>query len=131
MPDIACASEARLRRLVEQFGLSVEPMTEDEILAVSELRARYRALSVADAATLAMARSRGMVLLTSDGKLRKAALREGVETHGSLWVLDLLCKHGLIGVGRYRRALRMMQREGRRLPKAEVRKRLAHRCPSR
>jgi predicted nucleic acid-binding protein len=102
-------------------------MTENEVLAISELRARYPALSVADAAILAMAKARGMVLLTSDRRLRNAAVREGVETHGSLWVLDLLWKDGLIGFRRYTRALRMMQEAGRRLPRAEIEKRLVRR----
>jgi predicted nucleic acid-binding protein len=127
VPDVACASEARLERLVKRFGLGVQPMTENEVLAVSELRARYPALSVADAAILAMAKARGMVLLTSDRRLRNAAVREGVETHGSLWVLDLLWKDGLIGFRRYTRALRMMREAGRRLPRAEIEKRLVRR----
>ena len=50
---------------------------------------------------MAIAKCRGIILLTGDGALRKAAIQEGVEVMGSIKVLDLLHEGKLIDEKEY------------------------------
>ena len=76
---------------------------------------------------MAIAKARGIVLLTGDGALRKAANMENVDIIGSLGILDLLLDGKHITVDDYVYCLREWQkRNGHevRLPKSEITLRL-------
>lgn len=106
------------------LGLAVVELSGDDLLAVARLRARYRAVSVPDCAALALAASLGATLITGDDALRRAARAESVEVHGTLWVLDELVALGLVAARPAAVALTAMREAGRRLPAAEVERRL-------
>ncbi len=67
----------------------------------------------------------GSLLLTGDEALRKAASQEGVEVHGTLWLLDAMVEGGAISEAEGYRSLELMRNAGRRLPKKEVSIRIA------
>jgi predicted nucleic acid-binding protein len=64
------------------------------------------------------------ILLTGDRHLTEAANREGVATHGTLWVLDEMVRLGIVARGKAAQALEQMLERGSRLPQAGCEKRL-------
>ena len=97
----------------------------EQIQLVSELSARYNALSVNDLFALAIAKREGMTLLTGDNKLRTAARREKVDVHGTLWVLDRLVEDSTISRPAAADALERIMAANSWLPAKECRERLA------
>ena len=78
---------------------------------------------------LAIAKSRGIVLMTGDRRLRRAAAEEGVDVTGTIGVLDRLFAEGLADGGEYRACIAaLLEANGGvvRLPDAELRARLAN-----
>ena len=69
--------------------ISVELTIEEYTLAES-FGSRYQRLSIYDRIALAIAKERGIVLLTGDGHLRKAAKVENVRVLGTIGILDQL-----------------------------------------
>lgn len=64
------------------------------------------------------------MLLTGDGSLREAAEREGVQVHGTIWLLDLMIEHDIIDKQERAASLKHMIESGSRLPCEEIRDRL-------
>ena len=58
------------------------------------LAAKRGGLSLPDASCLHYARLAGRTVLTSERRLRQRCLAEGVEVHGSLWVVAQMFKQG-------------------------------------
>ena len=83
------------------LGLQTTELTEEEFFLAEELNQKYRKPSTYDCIALAIAKCRGIILLTGDGALRKAAIQEGVEVMGSIKVLDLLHEGKLIDEKEY------------------------------
>ena len=73
-----------------QMGLEKTELTEEEFYLTETLTARYAKPSVYDCIALAIAKVRGLTLLTGDGPLRKAAAAEGVNVMGTIGILDQL-----------------------------------------
>ena len=111
--------------LLTRLGLQVAGLTPSQLVELSgTLAGRYPHPSIRDLASLLLAKDEGVVLLTGDKALRKAARKEGVEVHGILWVLDrLVAESGLLGA-EAARSLRLIVRGGAWLPEREVEARL-------
>lgn len=97
-------------------GLRERKLTGPEVLNVAALAARHRRPSRVDLFALALARSGGAILLTGDRHLREAAEQEGVEVHGTLWLIDRMVERSLLEPGEAARRLRQARERGRRLP---------------
>ena len=113
-------------RLVE-LGIEAVEITENEYILVSDYAKRYAQLSVYDRIALSIAANRKIKLLSGDKALRIAAQREGVEVHGSLWLLDILLLSDKMQESRYKDILRTMKSLNGsriRLPDKEIEKRL-------
>lgn len=93
----------------KQHGLCSTQLSEDEFALVISLSQTYGRLSLYDCFALSIAKSRGCLLLTNDGPLRKAAIKEGVECHGVLWVCIECCRLGLISKDESLNALEEMR----------------------
>lgn len=72
------------------LGLQLADVTDEEFMQAVAFQGRYQELSLYDTFALAIAKLRGWTLLTGDMPLRKAAVKEGVEVHGTIWVYDQL-----------------------------------------
>ena len=110
-----------------KLGVKAVEITEKEYLTACDYGIKYQQLSVYDRIALSIAATRNIKLLSGDKALRLAAIKESVEVHGTLWLLDELFFSGKIQRDRYVSILREMQRQnGRRirLPKNELEKRL-------
>jgi len=109
------------------LGLMPVQITADEFFYADEITDRYPRLSVHDRIALSIAKYRSIVLLTGDGALRKAAIRENVDVTGTIGLLDRIYHEGHIGKAKYRKILEdLKQCNGGeiRLPDEELERRL-------
>ena len=85
---------------------------------------RYKSagLSLRDRLNLYYAKAYGRVLLAGDKPLRERCEAEGVEVHGSLWLVERACEHALVAEAELCRWIRVWPTLGRRLPASELRR---------
>jgi hypothetical protein len=107
------------------MGLIEKDLPSSGVLKVEELVRKYRRPGRRDLFSLVLAMQENALLLTGDEALRKAASKEGIEVHGTLWLLDAMIEGGAISDAEGYRSLEMMVNAGRRLPKKEVSARMA------
>jgi predicted nucleic acid-binding protein len=84
-----------------KLGLVETELSEKEFYLAEEYMARYTRLSKYDCVALAIAKCRGIILMTGDMALRKAAQEERVEVIGTIGVLDRLVDAKLISLEEY------------------------------
>ncbi len=77
-----------------------------------------------DLFALVLSREIEAILLTGDGSLREAAEREGVQVHGTIWLLDQMVEHEIIDKQERAASLKLMVESGSRLPWEEIKARL-------
>ena len=125
IPDVVLheLSETTRQRL-QTYGIAEQELSPAQIQEVLDLAARYPRPSRTDLFALVLARSLGTILLTGDRQLRAAAAAEGVEVHGTLWLLDQMVTEGVIPTREAAVALEQMRAGDRRLPENEVAERL-------
>lgn len=110
-----------------QLGLKKTELTEGEFYLAETFVSKYAKPSVYDCIALAIAKLRGLTLLTGDGALRKAAVEEGVNVMGTIGILDQLHNGKYIEEGEYAECIqRLLDKNGGkvRLPKQELEIRL-------
>lgn len=113
-------------RLVKK-GLQKTELTEEEFLLAEALTSKYTKPSLYDCIALAIAKVRGITLLTGDGPLRKAAREEGVQVIGTIGILDRLSEGRYIDSKEFEYCINeLLKHNGEkiRLPEIELRKRL-------
>lgn len=116
-----------LNKRLQELGLESVELSEEEFYLAYELNQKYKKPSTYDCVALAIAKIRGIVLLTGDGPLRKAAVDEGVTVMGTIGVLDQLMENSLIETEEYLYCIeRLLEENGGkvRLPKNELIKRI-------
>ena len=116
-----------MREKLLRLGLQPTELTENEFYYGLKMAEAHPKLSEYDCSALAIAKHRGLVLMTGDAALRKAALSEGVSVMGTIGLLDKLYEDGKITSVEYRECLLLLIKvNGRevRLPYAELQKRL-------
>ena len=115
---------------LESFGLLRVEITTEELDYAVTVKETERKLSAYDCLALAIAKKSGYILLTGERRLRARAEKEGVEVHGTIWLVDELKKYQIIERDRYRNILTDLLRmseenRGIRLPERELRKRIS------
>ena len=124
-PDVIVAELVRPEgAALERRGLAVRELPGDRVAEAAMLAARYLRPSRTDLFALVLARAEKAILLTGDRHLREAAEREGVEVHGTLWLVDRMIEFSLLDLRGATEALLAMQRAGRRLPAEELERRI-------
>lgn len=111
-----------------RLGLQKTRLTEEEFFLAEEMVEKYAKPSLYDCIALAIAKVRGITLLTGDGPLRKAAALEGVRVIGTIGILDQLLEGQYITPDDYNNCIAaLLEFNGRkvRLPENELRKRLS------
>lgn len=83
-------SPKELRETLVGLGLKAVELSEEEFYLAEEYNAKYQKPSLYDCVALAIAKVRGITLMTGDGPLRKAAEQENVDVIGTIGVLDRL-----------------------------------------
>lgn len=92
----------------------------EQVAIVEEMASRYAKPSRVDLFALVLAQQRKAILLTDDGDLRKAASKEGVQTQGTIWLLDQMIHQGLLDDKKAQMVLRAMSEKGTQLSQEEV-----------
>jgi predicted nucleic acid-binding protein len=108
---------------LDRIGYRTISLSPDDIVSLLKLIDRYGKPSKKDLAALQCAKSSGSLLLTGDKHLRDAAEREGLSTHGLLWIIDRLVETGLLEQTEASAALEKILNAGSWLPKDECEKR--------
>jgi hypothetical protein len=120
-PDVLYLEElAQHYGVLPGLGLRVLSQAAEAVEYVAQLRFRYLRPSTNDLFALAMARNLACALLSGDRALRTAAEIEGVEVHGTLWLVDRLLQARIVSLDRVVAAYDAMKRDGSRLPWDEV-----------
>lgn len=117
-----------LGAVLKEYGLLPVEITVEEFFLAQRYGAVYNRLSTYDRIALAIAKERHITLLTGDGALRKAAVREGVPLIGTLGILDQLFSDGMISAEELMDCLEKLKENNGgavRLPAAEIDRRLA------
>lgn len=91
-----------MRTNLLRLGLQLADVTDEEFTRAISLQERYTELSLFDTFALTIAKTRGWALLTGDMPLRKAATKERVEVHGTIWVYDQLKAQGKMPEDEYK-----------------------------
>lgn len=95
-------SPKELRKKLVNLGLRAVELTEEEFYLAEEYNQKYLKPSLYDCVALAIAKVRGITLMTGDGPLRKAAKQEHVQVLGTIGVLDQLLDGKYIDNEEYR-----------------------------
>jgi hypothetical protein len=126
VPDILFEEELREQHAgLVTHGLKVEPLSAEIIQASFGLRERHPGPGHIDLLALALAQHKGCGLLTGDRRLVAAARAEGVEAHGTLWIVQALMSAGLTDAPAVKRAYLAMHAHESRLPWDDVAAQLA------
>lgn len=99
-----------------ELGLEIRELSPDSVLYASHLIQNYNGPSANDCFALALASQEQCPLLTGDQALRTAANREDIEIRGTIWIVEELVRHNVIGIARAHEAYHRMKDRGRRLP---------------
>lgn len=124
--DELLSPEGLIENLVGLGLLSVE-LSEEEFYLAEKYSANYSKPSLYDCVALAIAKVRGITLMTGDGALRKAAEQEEVAVIGTIGVLDQLYEGKYIAKEEYINCLQsLLENNGQkvRLPEKELQKRV-------
>jgi len=106
-------------------GLLVESFDGEGVMRLFTLKVEHNNSSLADVSCYLLAQETGRPLLTGDGRLRRQALRDGLQVRGALWLLDLLVEHLVVTPQEAANALETMTASGARLPERECHSRIS------
>lgn len=109
------------RHLLEA-GLKVKSLSAESIKKIEFLISQYPRPSRIDHSALALAIQEKCPLLTGDKDLRNAAKKEGIEVHGTIWIIEELLKQKLIRQVQAKNSFSIMKTKGSRLPWGDVEK---------
>jgi rRNA-processing protein FCF1 len=124
-PDVILAELQTVEsKTLLNLGLLQSELPGHHVLEVLRLRERYHQPSVNDLFALVTARVIKATLLTNDKSLRKAACAEGIEVHGTLWVLDEMVRMEILTAYQAAAGLQLMCLQGSRLPLTACQQRL-------
>lgn len=112
------------RETLLAHGLRVETFDGEGVLRLFTLKIEHNNSSLADVSCYLLAQETGRPLLTGDGRLRRQALRDGIQVRGALWLLDLMVEHAIITPAQAANSLETMTARGARLPERECHVRL-------
>jgi predicted nucleic acid-binding protein len=121
VPDILFELELRERHShLLQAGLKVKSLNSESVKKTEFLTQQYPRPSMMDHSALALALQERCPLLTGDKDLRVAAKKEGVEVHGTLWIIEELLNQKIIQQSQAKGSFDAMKVKGSRLPWGDV-----------
>lgn len=126
VPDILYNDELKDMdgELLEANGIKIIEMTNDEVVETAERSGMTNRVSFNDLITLVVAKSRGYILVTGDGNLRKIAKSENVELRGTIWLIDEMVSNNILDIGEAALICKKLLQLKRRLPKEELQLRI-------
>jgi len=127
VPDVLFEEELRTDHPeLPRLGLKSLELREETVAYADRLIEKYSRLgaSITDLLALALAWQEKCPLLTGDLRLRTAGQTEGVEIHGTLWLIEQMLGARTMSVRQAETGYEKMRRAGRRLPWDEVEQQL-------
>lgn len=126
VPDILYNDELKDMdgELLEANGIKIIEMTNDEVVETAERSGMTNRVSFNDLITLVVAKSRGYILVTGDGNLRKIAKSENVELRGTIWLIDEMVSNNILDIGEPTLICKKLLQLKRRLPKEKLQLRI-------
>lgn len=126
VPDILYAEELEEIDGVDlkNYGIVIIKMTESEILETAIRSSKINRVSFNDLTTLVLAKSRNCILVTGDGNLRKEARKDHIDLKDTIWLIDEMVGNNVITKIKAVDICKKLIKEGRRLPKEELEKRI-------
>jgi rRNA maturation endonuclease Nob1 len=123
VPDVLFEKELKARHShLLDLGLKVKSLSEESVDKVIEFAAKYRQPSRIDLFALGLAWQENCPLLTGDKNLRRAADQEGVQVHGTIWLVSEMLREKIIQATVAHTAFQKMKDAGSRLPWDEANK---------
>jgi rRNA-processing protein FCF1 len=115
--------KAAVLSVIEKAGIKVKTYTPDEMLKlfsfISSKRRTYD-LHPADFSVWQYSSENDYTLLTGDGNLRKAASADGVEVHGTIFLIDKMVEYQILTPTLAADKLELLYSINSRLPKSEI-----------
>lgn len=110
---------------LKKFGLLVLSVDAEELALAMEYRGRCPSLSLPDCFALTLARQNQWPLVSSDKRMRKAALQDSIRVRGIFWLIDQLHDKAVAPRAVLLQALQQMHDDPRtHLPKDTITKRI-------
>lgn len=109
-----------MKDLIDRCCMKVKTHTPEEMLPYFQLAHTKYNLSAADFSVLTYSKKNNYVLLTGDGKLRKVALTEGVEVHGTIYIIAEMVEHHILTELQGAMKLECLLNSNPRLPKSII-----------
>lgn len=103
-----------------EHGLEIHILSGESMERAELYVQQYPRLSTPDRFALVLAQVEAGILLTGDSALRQAAIRENVEAHGVIWLIEQMMIANLLDKFQAEEAFRRMRHEGDHLPWQEV-----------
>lgn len=117
IPDILFVEElSELHAHFLEYGLAQRALSAESMLDAMQMAQAYSHPSRNDLFALSLAKQESCSLLTGDQHLRMAAEKEGVNVHGTIWLVEEMVIKGKISASIAKAAYEKMSRTGRRLP---------------
>lgn len=89
---------------------------------ITKINRNYAGLSLTDSSVLELAIRKEAIVYTSDGGLRKATVKEGMEVRGILWIIEELFKMTLLSQEEAISKLKAYESINQRAPINEIKK---------
>ncbi|ABQ28182.1 PIN domain-containing protein [Geotalea uraniireducens] len=87
----------KLKRFVDEGRFGIEAVGAQALTEIVQLQALLSSrVTIEDVSALYFAGKLESILLTGDKRLRQHAEERGIETHGLLWVFDILLARGAL-----------------------------------
>ena len=126
VPDILFELELKERHShLLKAGLKVKSLSAESVKKTEFLTQQYPRPSIMDHSALALALQEWCPLLTGDKDLRVAAKKEGIEVHGTIWIIEKLLNQKIIQQSQAKGSFDAMRVKGSRLPWGDVEKLLS------
>ena len=113
--------------IVDESRIKVKNFTPEEMLKlygfINRMRQKHN-LHPADFSVWQYATDNNYALFTGDGNLRKAALADGIEVHGTIYIVDKLVEHKFLTPALAADKLELLYSINPRQPKLEIEDRL-------
>jgi rRNA maturation endonuclease Nob1 len=119
---------SQILRLISEGLIQVSAFSGEEIGKIVQKQARVPRLSLADCSVWFFAVQANAIMMTGDRLLKVEAEKEGVEVHGSLWILDQMIEAKIVTKIAACNALLDLIAKNPRLPRDECEVRQAKWC---
>ena len=110
---------------ISRGWIEVRSFSALELIGLATERQKAKGLSIQDVSVVALARTVGCPLFSSDGPVRNYAARCNLTVRGELWILDQLVGRKSLQPVEAADKLEMMMENKARLPMKEVQERIA------